>query len=284
MEKQSQMAVSSNECLAAAERVSKRLKALATKIDETEDPSSLPDVQLPVDVFLAGMNKRKNAPRVIFKPRMLGNQLWTLSLEAYVYAGIEQAFTKAGLMPGGNRAGHRETLRELRFWVEAQEKNPNLAIPEHFLRRTNRIFVKGVLGERRQERVAVLMGIARHSPTKIEDLERLKNWIDEDLADSRMQKKGRSDGYQKITFAAEIANLWNTLTSEPVTKKPDGNFGQFVVACWKSGFEDLNVNSSFRRTIREHIGEVEDPDPCGRCGNCQNSERCLRKRYFGRLM
>ncbi len=278
------MIVNSDGCFAAAERVREKLKALADKIDESGDPSSSPDTQLPVDVFLAGMNNRKNAPRVSFEPRKLSNQLWTQNLEICVYAGIERAFTKAGLMPGGNRAGHGETLRELQCWIETQTENPSLALPEHFVVRTNRIFVKGVLGERRQERIEVLMSIEHHSPTKLEDLEKLKNWIDEDLADSRLRKKGRSDDYHKITFAAEIANLWNTLTGEPVTKKPDGNFGQFVVACWKSGFEDFNVNSNFRRTIREHISEIENPDPCDRCENCRNSERCSRKRYFGRLM
>ena len=78
-------------------------------------------------------------------------------------------------MPGGNRAGHKETLRELRCWVEAREEKPSLPVPVHFAGRTNRIFVKGILGERRQERIGVLMDIEHRMPTRIEDLEALKN-------------------------------------------------------------------------------------------------------------
>ena len=82
MEKPRPMIVDSDTGFPAAERLRERLVALADKIDETGDPSSLPDIQLPVDVFLTGMNKRKNAPRVTFKPKVKGSQLWTLSLEA----------------------------------------------------------------------------------------------------------------------------------------------------------------------------------------------------------
>lgn len=70
----------------------------------------------------------------------------------------------------------------------------------------------------------------------------------------RISTYGRSSDYQKIVFANEIAKLWKKLTGRPSAKGPDSNFGQFVVACWKSGFVDVDVNSSFKRILRDHIG------------------------------
>jgi hypothetical protein len=71
---------------------------------------------LPVDDFLEAMIGRKNAPRIIFSPKRLSSELWTESVTAFVYAGIEQAFVAAGRVPGANASGYADELRELKVW------------------------------------------------------------------------------------------------------------------------------------------------------------------------
>lgn len=271
-------------CLKAATRVQRRLMALGIEIDRLQDPKVYPADPLPVDIFLADMIKRKHAPRIVFTPKRLGDQLWTESIWAYVYAEIERAFVAAGRMPGGNRSGHVGELRTLRAWIEGQEECPSRGVPQFFTQKTTLLFSKGILEERRRDRIEVISNIEHHSPSEAPDLAQLKKWIDEDLEDTRLRKKGRSAAYQKIAFAAEIANLWNTLTGKPITKGPKTNFGQFVVACWYSGFVGEDVGADFRRAIRHHIDEVKDAQKCGRCEGCKKSEGCQHKTYFGILM
>lgn len=277
----SQKSADREACLITAEQVQRKLMALRRKINRLQDSSVGPNNPLPVDVFLRGMSATKNAPRIVFTPRRLGDHLWTESILAYVYAGIERAFFAAGRMPGGNRAGHVNELNKLRTWVERQEKRPTLRMPKFFTQKTALLFSMGILEERRRDRIEVISNIEHFSPTRTADLAQLKTWIDEDLEDCRLKKKGRPDDYQKIAFAAEIVNLWNILTERPISRGPETNFAQFVVACWKSGFLEVEVNSNFKRTIRDHIGEVEEPRACGRCDGCKKSERCERKRYAG---
>lgn len=270
-------------CLIAAEQVQRKLLALARKIDRLQDPSVAPNNPLPVDDFLSGMVKRENAPRIIFSPRRLKDKIWTESTTAYVYAGIEAAFERAGRLPGGNRSGHVRELRNLKTWIENQEKDPSRAVPKYFVQNTALLFSKGILEERRKDRIEVISDIGHFSPSRRSDLAQLKKWLDEDLADSRLRKKGRPTDYQKIVFAAEIAGLWNALTGQLVSKGPETNFARFLVACWKSGFVGMEVNSSFKRVIRHHIAEREEPYECGRCDGCRRSGKCERKRYFGIL-
>jgi hypothetical protein len=269
-------------CLAAANKVHAFLKALADEIDRSGDPSIGPGTPLPVDVFLSEMVKRRNAPRIIFEPKRLKDQVWTESVTAYVYGSIEAAFVAAGKLPGGNRSGHVQKLRDLRVWIEQQERNPSRPAPKFFTQKTTMLFSKGILEERRKDRIEVIGNIEHCTPTRRGDLAKLKKWVEQDLADSRLRRKGRPTGYQKIVFAAEIANLWNTLTGNPISKGPETNFAKFVVACWQSGFGDTNVNSDFKRTIRDHIAASNEP--CGQCENCKKSEKCERKRYYGILM
>ncbi|MGR3635008.1 MAG: hypothetical protein ACU0BK_03685 [Shimia sp.] len=243
------------DCLISAEQIQRKLMAICRKIDQLQDPAAGPDNPLPIDIFLAEMVKRVNAPRIIFQPKRLNDLLWTESVTAYVYSGIERAFVKAGRLPGSKRAGHKTELEKLKAWVLRQTKNPYLKVPKFFVQKTALLFAAGILEERRPDRIEVLMSIQRCSPTEMSDLTQLTEWIDEDLTDRRLSAKGRSSDYQKIVFANEIAKLWKKLTGRPTAKKPDSNFGQFVVACWKSGFVDVEVNSSFKRILRHHIGQ-----------------------------
>lgn len=242
------------DCLIAAEQIQRKLMAICRKVEQLQDPSVAPNNPLPVDVFLAEMVKRVNAPRIIFQPKRLNNLLWTENVTAYVYAGIETAFVKAGRIPGSKRAGHKVKLEKLKAWVEEQEADPHRTVHEFFVQETALLFAAGILEERRRDRIAVLVSIQSCAPTEMLDLTQLAEWIDEDLTDCRISTNGRSSDYQKIAFANEIANLWEKLTGRPSAKGPNSNFGQFVVACWKSGFVGVNVNSSFKRVLRHHIG------------------------------
>jgi hypothetical protein len=111
------------------------LKNLAAKIEAAHDPKVAPDCLLPVDKILADMVTRKNAPRIVYVARPHPGQLWTGSTTTFVYAGIEQAFTTAGMMPGGNSAGYVKELKSLlaricsktlfQKSVSIQKKNPS---------------------------------------------------------------------------------------------------------------------------------------------------------------
>ncbi len=277
-----QRRVTDDACKEASTRLFQRFTTLTNRVEEKNNGSLRPDELLPVDVFLDEMVRRVNAPKIVFTPTRLKNKVWTENFHAYVYAQIEQAFWKAGQLRGGNRSGYIEKLKELRSWVVEQEKDPSQNHNKFFVQKTAFLFKKGILEDRRQERIGVLIDIDRRASTYLHDLARLKSWIDDDLADCRLLKKGRPSQYQKIIFAAAMANLWFDLTGKPITKGPKTNFARFVVACWHSGFEGLDVNSDFRRAIRHHIAESEEP--CGRCDGCNGSEPCRRKRYFGILL
>lgn len=242
------------DCLIAAEQIQRKLMAICRKVERLQDPKVGPNNPLPVDAFLAEMVTRVNAPRIIFQPKRLKDLLWTESMNAYVYAGIESAFVKAGRLPGSNRAGHNAELKKLKAWAMRQAKHPQLAVPKFFVQKSALLFAAGILKERRRDRIGILMNIQDHSPTKRSDLTQLVKWIDEDLADSRLSAKGRSSDYQKIVFAKKIAELWTKLTGRPAAKGPNTNFGRFVVACWESGFVEVEVNSCFKRILRDHIG------------------------------
>lgn len=245
--------IEGKDCLTASEQIQRKLLPLCRKIEQLQDPSVSPNNPLPVDTFLANMDKRVNAPRIVLKPKRLKNHLWTESVLAYVYASIEKAFVSAGRLPGSNRAGHKAELKKLKSWVQRQATSPTGTIPKDFVHKNALLFAAGILDERRQERIAVLMNIQNSSRTRESDLDQLEEWIEHDLADNRINIKGRSQDYQKIAFAKEIAKLWKELTGRNPTKGPNTNFAKFLTACWKSGFVDSEVNSSFKRILRDHI-------------------------------
>lgn len=250
--KSNQRTANGEDCLIAAEQIQRKLMAICRKVERLQDPAVGPDNPLPVDDFLTAMKRRVNAPRIELEPKRLNNHLWTESVTAYVYAGIEKAFVKAGRLPGSNRAGHKAELEDLRAWVEEQEQAPSRKVPEFFVQKAALLFADGILGERRRDRIDVLMRINYCTPTGTSDLTQLKDWISEDLAHSKITKKGRSTDYQKIAFAVEISKLWFDLTGRPIAKGPQTNFARFVVACWESGFVGVDVNSSFKRILRDH--------------------------------
>ena len=86
-----QSAIVSDACLIAANHLRCKLNEIAKQIECANDPSIRLLQALPVDVFLTEMQSRKRAPRIAFRPKRLGNQLWTESLTAYVYFGRDKA-------------------------------------------------------------------------------------------------------------------------------------------------------------------------------------------------
>lgn len=268
-------------CLIAAEQIQRKLMAIRRKIDKTGNPNAKPNNPLPVDHFPEKMAQKKSAPRVILKPRKFGKHLYTASITAYVYAEIEAAFVRAGGLSGGNRAGYLGMLRKLLKWIGDQEKRPDRAVPKWFIQRTSLLFRQGILEDSRKRRIEVIMQIGTYTPTKRDDLAMLKSWVEDDLADVRLTRQGRPPDYQKIIFAAEIANLWKRLTGRPISKGPETNFARFLVACWESGFTDTKMNSNFKRILRHHIGERTDP--CDRCKKCGEGGKCDQIRHFGIL-
>jgi len=166
-------------CLAASHRLHKALKRLVCEIEASGDSSIAPSQPLPVDKFLAGMVKRRNAPRVVYKPRRLKDKIWTESTTAYLYHGIEGAFVRAGRIPGENHPGYANELRDLRTWVQDQINDPARPLPEHFVAKTARYFAVGFLGERRSQRIPILHSIARNHPLDDGHLQILRNWLDQ---------------------------------------------------------------------------------------------------------
>lgn len=77
-------AVECDACLVAAEHLRSHLLALIGKIEREHAPSISPDNPLPVVTFLSDLDRRTQAPKLTFKPRRRGRQIWTESLTAYV--------------------------------------------------------------------------------------------------------------------------------------------------------------------------------------------------------
>lgn len=284
MPEPSKSALAADDCLRAAARMHQKLSELSVRIELEDDPGIEPDPPLAVDVFLAAMPKRKNAPKVVHCPKQLGRQKATENIACYVYARIEQAFVSAGNLPGKDRLGQKAKLEDLRAWIDAQLLNPERLIDPYFIQRTTNLFRKGLMEDRRSHRIGTLVEIDSTSPTSRAALLQLKFWVESDLNDDFLLRKGRPTKYQKIMFAAEIANLWNALTGKKIAKGPQTNFAKFVRACWDSGFEERSVDPSFKRILRDHIAEDTDADPCGKCEACKKSEPCKRTRYYGTLM
>ncbi len=272
MPEASKSAAAADACLEAAHRMHHRLQDLILRVELEHDPSVGPAQPLPVDVFLAEMPNRKNAPQVIYRPKRLGSQQWTENLTCFVYGRIEQAFVSAGNLPGKDRAGQKANLEALKAWIDAQLLNPDRPVEPHFVQRISYLFRKGLMEDRRSHRIGTLLEIAETGPTSTTALSRLRSWVESDLKEEALLQRGRPVKYQKIMFAVEIANLWNTLTGKKIARGPNTNFARFVRACWVSGFEGRSVDSNFKRILREHIAEQD------------NTEACERTRYFGRLM
>lgn len=278
-----QSAIVSDACLIAANHLRCKLNEIAKQIECADDPSIRLLQALPVDVFLTEMQSRKRAPRIAFRPKRLGHQLWTESLTAYVCAGIERAFFQAGSLPGGDRSGYVSKLKDLQKWTETQLGEPEPLLPDYFIQKTSHLFRKGILKDRRRERIDTLIKIEQASPNYEAALHQLKSWIEEDLLDEYLRQRGRPAKYKKIMIAAEIANLWNILTGRKMSKGPHTNFAQFVTACWESGFDGKRPGSNFKRVLRYHILEDPDAKPCGKCESCEQGFRCERTRYCGTL-
>lgn len=239
-------------CLIAAEEIQRKRLVLRQRINLHKDAGIKPRNPLPIDNFLSEMVTRVNAPRVVHQPKRKGDHLWTESVSDYVYSGIERAFVKAGMLPGNNRAGYKSQLKKLKTWAVSQEQNPRRALPRSFVQTNAKLFAKGVLRERRLERIGVLYEIERSSPTDLTALARLKEWIEEDLGDERLKVVGRSANYQKITFAKELVEVWEELTGQSASFGLHSNFARFVIESWKSGFVGLDVNTSFKRVFENH--------------------------------
>lgn len=272
---------SAEDCLIAAEQVQRKLMALCRKIEETEDPNAMPRNPLPVDLFLDGMVKTALSPRIVFEPPDHLRPLYTKSSKAYVYARIEAAFVKAGRVSGGSRVGYVKELQQLKAWVRRQAKQPNRPIPMYFTQRTARLICEGFWKDDHRERLSVVMRLGTDLPSCTDDLVQLEQWIEDDLADKRLKKKGRPPDYQKVIFAVEMANLWGQLTGQRISTNPDTCFERFLVACWQSGLAEMNANSSFKRVLLHRI--EERTEPCGRCKKCSENMECDQIRYFGRL-
>lgn len=239
--------------LHASDRIFEHFSALGKKIERTGDPNVQPDTLLPVDVFLGGLGKHKNSPQVVLRPQRRGDYLWTESVRMYVYEGIEDAFVKAHLAPGGNRTAHKKQLLELETWVEAQLGGEISPVPKYFVQTTTLLFAEGVLRDRRDERIGVLMDIADHAPPRRTDLEILLRWLEEDLQNDVFRGRGRSAAEQPIVFAKRIARLWKSLTGHEVPKAYSSSFTKFANACWESGFPGEKLVPNLGRIVRYDI-------------------------------
>ena len=275
--------VFSEYCLIAAEQIQIKLMAISRKIRKTKDLQARPSNPLLIDVLIDELKLEIRSPLSEFTPMQKKEVAWSRNSTAYLYAGIEHAFVKSGRLPGGNRSGYVKKLRKLRSWALKQIAKPDRPVPLGFVVRTNLLFACGILDERRNERALVILRLASEERSSESDLRQLLTWIDADLCDPRIFKKGRSPDSQKIVFAVEIANLWHEMTGKVIAKAPNSRFVRFVSACWSSGFSEftgLDVNANFVRIISSHVFEMAGPFKCGKCASCEKLEICDRKCHY----
>lgn len=240
------------DCLEAAEYIREEMIDLGNRIETMNNSKAQPEYPFPIDIFLAEMQSNKRSPDVIFIPKQLADELWTASLPMAVYANIESAFTRAGMVAGGNRAGLKKALMDLRTRVAEKIDDPmEKLVSRGFVTKTNLIFKGGVLRERRTERISLLQRIGKNDAPHGGDLELLLSWLDDDIQEIEELGTGRSPYIQKEIFVAELARSWTQLTGRSPSKGPETCFGRFVVACWESGLIGENLDTNFERVLRK---------------------------------
>jgi len=254
------MSPTSEELLEAAELFRRR----ALEIDEKQklETDELPVVEandgFTLDKLFLDLAKRTRKPKVVFLNERRKEPDWQNQYLLATYFWAESAFTRSGLVLGGNAAGQRKLLEEkwgqvrnalqalsiLAPGIEANECRPL------FAGQMNLNFGGGPLPNRRGERIGLLFSLEDNIIHTFEGLTTLSEWLDKDIKTLLEFGTGRPQHLQKAMFAIEIGKMWTLLTGEKPSRKTDSVFGKLVSEIWLAGLAEQRTNANFERTLK----------------------------------
>ena len=150
---------------------------------------------------------------------------------------MEKAFTDAGLIVGGNKAGQAREITHVLDKVGSASSAIEKLDPKTLPGRINLLFRGNPLHNRRKERIGTLFKLQDALSSADHHLEDLARYLKADLTGLSELGSGRPPDIQKEAFALEVGRLWQVLTGREPSWKPGSPFDDLLNAAWASGFE-----------------------------------------------
>jgi hypothetical protein len=234
--------------LAAAERIREHANKHAAAVLASGDVTLVPLDRLPIDAAIKELSERSRLPKLVFQPRIKGDNPATANLHICAYFHLENAFTDAGLIVGGNKAGQTREVSHVLADVESARSAILKLSPKKL--HINLLFRENPLRNRRKERIDTLLKLQDALSSADHYLEDLAKYLTADLTELSKLGSGRPPDIQKEAFALEVGRLWQVLTGRKPSWRPGSLFHDLLNAAWASGFEAPIVEPNFERVLK----------------------------------
>jgi hypothetical protein len=236
--------------LAAAERIRDHANKLAAAVRDSGDVTLVPLDRLPIDAAIKKLSERSRLPKLVFQPQIKGDNLATANLHVCAYFHLEMAFTDAGLIVGGNKAGQTREITHVLAKVESARSAIGKLSPRTLPVHINQLFRENPLRNRRKERIDTLFKLQDPLSSADHYLEDLARYLKADLSELAKLGSGRPPDIQKEAFVLEVGRLWQVLTGRKPSWKLGLPFHDLLNAAWASGFEAPVLEPNFERVLR----------------------------------
>ena len=246
--------------LAAAERIREHANKHAAAVRASGDVTLVPLDRLPIDAAIKKLSERSRLPKLVFQPQIKGDDAATANLHVCAYFHLEMAFTDAGLIVGGNKAGQTREITQVLAKVESARSAIGKLSPKKISAHINLLFRKNLLRNRRKERSDTLLKLPDALLSADHYLEDLARYLKADLTELSKFGSGRPPDVQKEAFALEVGRLWQVLTGRKPSWKLGSPFDDLLNAAWASGFEAPVVEPNFERVLKRLNNRGRNPD------------------------
>ena len=149
-------AVPKKTLLAAAERIRVHANKLAAVVRDSGDVTLVPLDRLPIDAAIKKLSERSRSPKLVFQLQIKGDDVATANLHVCAYFHLEKAFTDAGLIVGGNKAGQTREITHVLAKVKSARRAIGKLSPKTLPAHINLLFRENPLRNRRKERIGTL--------------------------------------------------------------------------------------------------------------------------------
>ena len=235
---------------AAAERIREHAIKLSERVRHSGDVTLVPLDMLPIDAAIKKLSESSRLPKLVFQPQIKGENAATANLHVCVYFHLEKAFTNAGLIVGGNKAGQAREITHVLTKVETASSAIKKLNPKKLPAHINLLFRENPLHNRRKERIGTLFKLQDALSSAEHYLEDLARYLKADLTELSKLGSGRPPDIQKEAFALEVGRLWRVLTGRKPSWKPGSPFDDLLNAAWASGFEAPVFEPNFEQVLK----------------------------------
>jgi hypothetical protein len=236
--------------LAAAERIRDHDNKHAAAVRASGEVTLVPLDRLPIDAAINKLSERSRVPKLVFQPRIKGDNPATANLHFCAYFHLEKAFSDAGLIVGGNKAGQTREVTHVLAKVESARSAIGKLSPKTLPAHINLLFRENPLRNRRKERIDTLFKLQDALSSADHYLVDLARYLTADLTELSKLGSGRPPDVQKEAFALEVGRLWQVLTGRKPSWKLGSPFDDLLNAAWASGFEAPVVERNFERVLK----------------------------------